>query len=287
MREQSQLLISNANQIILQVTDLLVTYSFSVLGAVIILLLGWVIASYLEKIAKKSLANIHGFDPTLTGFLSQFIRYGTLVIVLVMVLGQFGIQTASILAALGAVGLAIGLALQGTLQNIAAGLMLLILRPFSVGDYISNAAVAGTVNEIDLFTSELTTYDGIIIVVPNSSLWNTPITNYSRMNSRMHDFSVRISYDSDIQQAYKLLKESIADQKGVLDNPEPVLFVAELAENAVVLSCRYWITASEYWTVSRETVERVKAAFDANGIVIPYQQIVIHQDRAKAAVTTE
>lgn len=277
MREQTQQFISNTNEIILQISDLLVTYAFSVIGAIIILLLGWIIAGYLERIAKKSLAKIHGFDATLTGFLSQFIRYGTLLIVLVMVLGQFGIQTASILAALGAIGLAIGLALQGTLQNIAAGLMLLILRPFTVGDYISTSSVAGTVKEVDLFTSELTTYDGLNIVVPNSALWNTPITNYSRLDTRLHDFQVRISYENDIQAAFQLINSIITAQKGVLNEPEPVYFVADLAENAVVLNCRYWITASEYWNVSRKTVEEVKYAFDKNGISIPYNQIVYHK----------
>ncbi|MBB6262413.1 small conductance mechanosensitive channel [Paenochrobactrum gallinarii] len=277
MREQTQQFISNTNEIILQISDLLVTYAFSVIGAIIILLLGWIIAGYLERIAKKSLAKIHGFDATLTGFLSQFIRYGTLLIVLVMVLGQFGIQTASILAALGAIGLAIGLALQGTLQNIAAGLMLLILRPFTVGDYISTSSVAGTVKEVDLFTSELTTYDGLNIVVPNSVLWNTPITNYSRLDTRLHDFQVRISYENDIQAAFQLINSIITAQKGVLNEPEPIYFVADLAENAVVLNCRYWITASEYWNVSRKTVEEVKYAFDKNGISIPYNQIVYHK----------
>lgn len=277
MREQTQQFISNTNEIILQISDLLVTYAFSVIGAIIILLLGWIIAGYLERIAKKSLAKIHGFDATLTGFLSQFIRYGTLLIVLVMVLGQFGIQTASILAALGAIGLAIGLALQGTLQNIAAGLMLLILRPFAVGDYISTSSVAGTVKEVDLFTSELTTYDGLNIVVPNSVLWNTPITNYSRLDTRLHDFQVRISYENDIQAAFQLINSIITAQKGVLNEPEPIYFVADLAENAVVLNCRYWITASEYWNVSRKTVEEVKYAFDKNGISIPYNQIVYHK----------
>ncbi|MFK4825623.1 mechanosensitive ion channel family protein [Paenochrobactrum sp. BZR 588] len=277
MREQTQQFISNTNEIVLQISDLLVTYAFSVIGAIVILLLGWIIAGYLERIAKKSLAKIHGFDATLTGFLSQFIRYGTLLIVLVMVLGQFGIQTASILAALGAIGLAIGLALQGTLQNIAAGIMLLILRPFAVGDYISTSAVAGTVKEIDLFTSELTTYDGLNIVVPNSVLWNTPVTNYSRLDTRLHDFQVRISYENDIQAAFQLINSIITAQKGVLNEPEPIFFVAELAENAVVLNCRYWIAASEYWTVSRKTIEEVKYAFDKNGISIPYNQIVYHK----------
>lgn len=279
MREQTQQFISNTNAIFLQISDLLVTYAFSVIGAIFILFLGWMIAGYLEKLARKSLGKIHGMDATLTGFLSQFIRYGTLMIVLVMVLGQFGIQTASILAALGAIGLAIGLALQGTLQNIAAGLMLLILRPFGVGDYISTSSVAGTVKEIDLFTSELTTYDGLSVVVPNSVLWNTPVTNYSRLNMRMHDFQVRIAYKDSVEDAFKLIKAAIMPQKGVLGTPEPIYFVADLAESAVVLNCRYWIDADEYWTVSRKTVELVKKSFDANGITIPYPQVMYHQNQ--------
>lgn len=174
MEKQASELLDSTNHFILQIYELLIRYSFSTLGAVVILCVGWIIAGLLQRWTVASLSAVQGLDQTIAKFFGGVIRYGVLAIILVMVLGQFGVQTASILAALGAIGLAIGLALQGTLQNIAAGIMLLVLRPFRVGEYISAGDVVGTIEEIGLFTTELKTYDGLYVMAPNSTLWNTP-----------------------------------------------------------------------------------------------------------------
>ncbi len=224
----------------------------------------------------QSLSKIRGFDQTLVGFFGAVVRYSILVIILVMVLGQFGVQTASILAALGAIGLAIGLALQGTLQNIAAGIMILVLRPFRVGEYISAGTVVGTVQDVGLFATELKTIDGLYVLAPNSSLWNTPVTNYSRMKTRMHEFKVGIGYEDNIDQAFAIIKKIVEDQKGVLSTPAPAYFVSQLGDSAVVLSANYWINSADYAQVSRHTIKTVKIEFDKAGINIPYPQMTYH-----------
>ncbi|KAB0538990.1 mechanosensitive ion channel [Pseudochrobactrum algeriensis] len=277
MQEQTAEFIQNTNALAIQISNLVLSYSLSTIGAIIILSVGWIIAGILQRWTRQSLSKFKGFDQTLVVFFSASVRYGILVVVLVMVLGQFGIQTASILAALGAVGLAIGLALQGTLQNIAAGIMLLVLRPFKVGEYINAGAIAGTVQEIGLFSTELKTYDGLFVMAPNSVLWNTPVTNFTRHKARMHDFKVGIGYEDDVQKAFTILKTIISEQKGVLKTPEPIYFVSQLADSSVVISCRYWIEAPNYFTVSNTTTERVKSAFSDEGINIPYPQVTYHR----------
>ncbi|GAA5617524.1 mechanosensitive ion channel family protein [Brucella anthropi] len=276
MEEQATQLIANTNAFVLQMYDLLIRYSVSTLGALIILCVGWILAGILQKWTIQSLSKIRGFDQTLVGFFGAVVRYSILVIILVMVLGQFGVQTASILAALGAIGLAIGLALQGTLQNIAAGIMILVLRPFRVGEYISAGTVVGTVQDVGLFATELKTIDGLYVLAPNSSLWNTPVTNYSRMKTRMHEFKVGIGYEDNIDQAFAIIKKVVEDQKGVLSTPAPAYFVSQLGDSAVVLSANYWINSADYAQVSRHTIKTVKIEFDKAGINIPYPQMTYH-----------
>lgn len=276
MEEQTTQLIANTNAFVLQMYDLLIRYSVSTLGALIILCVGWILAGILQKWTIQSLSKIRGFDQTLVGFFGAVVRYSILIIILVMVLGQFGVQTASILAALGAIGLAIGLALQGTLQNIAAGIMILVLRPFRVGEYISAGTVVGTVQDVGLFATELKTIDGLYVLAPNSSLWNTPVTNYSRMKTRMHEFKVGIGYEDNIDQAFAIIKKVVEDQKGVLSTPAPAYFVSQLGDSAVVLSANYWINSADYAQVSRHTIKTVKIEFDEAGINIPYPQMTYH-----------
>lgn len=277
MQEQTAEFIKNTNAFAIKMTDLVVSYAASTIGAILLLCIGWLVAGILHRWTRQSLSKVKSFDKTLIGFFSGFVRYGVLVIVLVMVLGQFGIQTASILAALGAIGLAIGLALQGTLQNIAAGIMLLVLRPFKVGEFINAGSVAGTVQEIGLFATELKTYDGLYIMAPNSTLWNTPVTNFSRLKVRMHDFKVGIGYEDDVQKAISILKDIITSQENVVHDPEPLYFVSELADSAVVISCRYWIKSANYLGISTSTTEKVKAEFSKAGINIPYPQVTYHR----------
>ncbi|TIX88221.1 MAG: mechanosensitive ion channel, partial [Mesorhizobium sp.] len=175
-----------------QLSALVVSYSFSAIGAVILLVLGYTVAGLAQRSIYAGLGHIHGFDTTLRHFFSRIVRYAILILVVVMVLGQFGVQTTSIIAAIGAIGLAIGLALQGTLQNIAAGIMLLALRPFRIGEYVEIGAIAGTIEEIGLFATTLRTVDGVYILAPNSTLWNQPVRNYTRNGARRGDITLTI-----------------------------------------------------------------------------------------------
>ncbi|HWK97989.1 MAG TPA: mechanosensitive ion channel family protein, partial [Pseudolabrys sp.] len=212
-------------------------------------------------------------DPTLGGVVATLVRYGILVLVIVAVLGQLGIQTTSIIAALGAAGLAIGLAMQGTLSNIAAGMMLLWLRPFRVGDYIDTGTVAGTVKDVGLFASELHSWDGIYLFVPNSELWNKRIINYSRLPTRLVDLKFRIAYENDAQQGQQVLLDLASSNPMVLKVPsEPMTFVDELTPDAVVLRLRCWAANADYWTVFRGLTGQGKSALEAAGFTIPLPQ---------------
>ena len=252
---------------------LVVSYALSVIGAIFILIVGWTVARLLGSWVHKLLAKTQRIDPTVAGFFSIFVRYAVLVVVVIMVLGQFGVQTASIITALGAAGLAIGLALQGTLQNIAAGIMLMVLRPFRVGEYIDAGGITGTIVEIGLFATELKTLDGLYRMAPNSELWNVEVTNYSRLSERRYDLVVGIGYEDDIGKAQSVLMELAEADDRVLSDPKPWAFVSELGDSAVAVTLRYWTTTSDWWTTSREMTKAAKIAFDENGISIPFPQI--------------
>lgn len=268
---------------------LIVAYSFSVIGAVILLIVGYLLAGLVERWAYAGLGRIRGFDETLRKFLSKTLRYALLILVLVTVLAQFGVQTASIIAALGAAGLAVGLALQGTLQNIAAGIMLLVLKPFRVGEYIDAGNVAGTIVEIGLFATELKSPDGVYVLAPNSELWNTPVTNYSRNRLRRNDLAIGIGYDDDAKRAMELLMGLAGSDDRVLRDPAPDTFMAELGDSAVTVTLRYWTSNADWWKTKLDMTTRAKKAFDENGISIPFPQRDVHvyglpaPERAEAA----
>ncbi len=245
-----------------QASALAVQYSFSILGAIILLIVGWALASVASRWAYEGISRVHGIDETLARFFANVLRYALLVLVFITVLGQFGVQTASIIAALGAAGLAIGLALQGTLQNIAAGIMLLVLRPFRVGEYIETSSVSGTVLEIGLFATELKTGDGLYRLAPNSTLWNTPITNYSRQPTRQNDVKINITHQDDLDLTMETLMRIATSDKRVLKTPAPSVFIDSLSDTAVSVTLRYWASTGDWWNVSRDMIKRVKFAFD-------------------------
>jgi small conductance mechanosensitive channel len=247
---------------ITQAGQLLVQYSFSIVGAFVLLAIGWIASRYLHRWALRGMQQIHGFDITLAHFLSNIIRYAILVMVVIAVLGQFGVQTASVLAALGAAGLAIGLALQGTLQNIAAGIMLLILRPFRVGESIETKDVAGTVQEIGLFATELRTGDGLYQLAPNSTLWNTPVKNYSRLPTRRFDIAVILPLDSDVRTAEGVLQKIASRDKRVKSHPEPATSISEITNETVKLSLSLWLDTADFGAASRDLSKAVKMSFD-------------------------
>lgn len=266
---------------------LVIEYTLSVIGAVLLLIIGFMVAGQVRRFVYAGIKRTKHADETLARFISKVARYVILALVIVMVLSQFGIQTASIIAALGAAGLAIGLALQGTLQNVAAGLVLLFLRPFKVGDYIESRNVSGIVEEIGLFATELRTLDGLFVLAPNSEVWGTPIINFSREKQRRFDLSIGIGYNDDIDLAMDIMRDLVAKESRILDMPEPFIFVDSLGDNAVGITCRFWVGTLDFFPTTRQLTKDAKIAFDKAGLSIPFPQRDLHIITGKSDITAE
>lgn len=245
-------------------------------AALLILIVGIWFARWSARTVRRIADSQKFVDQTLMGVITALVRYTILAVVLVAVLGQLGVATTSIIAVLGAAGLAIGLALQGTLQNIAAGIMLLWLRPFRVGDYIDTGSIAGTVKEIGLFASEVHTWDGLYVFAPNSELWNKKVINYSRLPTRLTELKFSISYNDDIGKARKVLMKLVTEDARSLAHPEPELFVSALGDSSVEISVRIWTDRSNYFPVLRGLTERGKIELEAAGLSIPFPQRDVH-----------
>ncbi|CFX57502.1 Small-conductance mechanosensitive channel [Candidatus Filomicrobium marinum] len=248
----------------------------NLLAALALMLFGLWFAGWAARTVGRIADRERRFDPTLKGVLTSLVRYTIVVIFFIAVLGQLGIQTTSILAALGAAGLAIGLALQGTLSNIAAGMMLLWLRPFRTGDYIDAGDVAGTVKEVGLFASELHSWDGVYQFVPNSQLWNKQLINYSRLPTRMVQVKYGIAYDDDIETGKATLLALAEADARIHADPAPIVFVSTLGDSAVELSLRAWVQNTDYWPTVRALNEEGKRALENAGLSIPFPQRDIH-----------
>ncbi|AEH44480.1 MscS Mechanosensitive ion channel [Thermodesulfatator indicus DSM 15286] len=246
-----------------------------VLGAIVILIVGiWLskrIANICEKLLKK-----REVDITLSRFLRGLIYYALVILVLIAAAGQLGINTMSFLTVLGALGLAVGLALKDSLSNIAAGVMLLIFRPFRVGDAVTVAGVTGGVQLIGLFNTILHTPDNQKIIVPNAKILGDIITNITANDTRRIDLVVGISYEDDIDKAKALLWEMAAKDPRILKDPATTVAVAELADSSVNLVFRPWVKTSDYWAVRFDLIEQIKKTFDQEGISIPYPQQDVH-----------
>lgn len=260
---------------------MLATYGFDVVGAILILLLGWILAGWAGRATRGAVDKIAWMDGTVKPLIASVVRYLVVIITVVAVLNRFGVETTSIIAVLGAAGLAVGLALQGTLSNVAAGVMILFLRPFKVGDYVSAGGTGGTVAEVGLFTTELTTPDNVFISVPNSQIINSAVSNFSRHSTRRIDIVVGIGYSSNIDTAFgALMKLAEADER-VLADPKPEATVRELADSSVNIGLRFWVNAGDYWPTLFAFNKAVKEALDANGIEIPFPQRVVEMRNAK------
>jgi small conductance mechanosensitive channel len=263
-------------EIVDQVIEIITIYGIDVIGALAILILGWMIAGWIRSAVDKSLSKVPNMDGTLRPFLSNLVRWIVLAFVIVAVLNQFGVETTSMIAVLGAAGLAIGLALQGTLSNVASGVMLLILRPFKVGDFISAGSLSGTVVEIGLFTSELKTGDGVYIMAPNSQIWNTTITNFSRNSTRRIDIVVGVAYDDDLDVAQKALQSLMDGQALVLKNPASETMIKSLGDSSVNINMRCWVNTADYWDAFWALNKGAKAAVESAGCSIPFPQRDVH-----------
>lgn len=256
--------------------NIFVQYGLDFVLAIVLLLAGFVVAKIFERLTLRSVSRITPADQTLPRFLSKAARYFVLVLVLIMVLAQFGVQTTSIIAALGAAGIAIGLALQGTLSNIAAGIMLLVLKPFKVGEFIEAGGTDGTVEEIGLFATELRAADGVFRLVPNNQIWNSLVTNYSRNPSRRFEIAVGIDYEDDLDRARDILLQLAKADSRVLPDPEPMTLIKSLGESEVTVALRGWTATADYWASVWDLTRGAKLAFDEAGITIPYPQRTVH-----------
>ena len=259
-----------------QFLDLALGYGLDVLGAVAILIAGVIVAGWARRSVLRVLNRAPGLDDTLEPVISNIVRYAILLLVLIAVLAQFGVQTTSIIALLAAAGLAVGLSLRGTLQNIAAGVMLLLLRPFRIGDYIDAEGLAGTVEEIGIFSTHLRTFDGVYLKAPNRRIWNRAILNYSRAEKRRLDIVVDIAYDDDIDKAQAALLGLMTSDSRVNAEPEPQVLVKELAASSVNLDMRCWAAAGDYWSLLFDLNKAAKLRLDAEGISIPFPQRGVH-----------
>jgi small conductance mechanosensitive channel len=254
----------------------LIDYGLEVIGAIVILILGWAAANWFARRMEKYLDRSQRMDPTLTPIFVTTTKVLVLIITFLAVLGQFGVETTSIVAVLGTVGLAIGLALQGTLSNIASGMMLLILRPFNVGDVIVVGSTTGIVDEIGLFITEMHTFDNIYVVFPNSKVWGDKIENYTRFNTRRVDMEFGIHYNDDIDKAMDIVKDELDNDERVLAEPEPLIAVGTLADSSVNIRVRPWTQTDNLWPLRYDLTKRIKERFDEQDITIPFPQRDVH-----------
>ncbi len=265
------------------VVGLVTTYGLSVVGAIVILIVGFVVAGWVRKSVKSALSRIQKVDETLRGFFSSLAYYAVVVFTIIAVLAQFGVQTTSFIAVIGAAGLAIGLALQGTLSNVAAGVMLLLFRPFKIGDYIEGGGLAGTVKGISLFVTELATPDNVQIIAPNSQLWGSAIKNYSFHPTRRVDIVIGIAYEDQIDKALAAIVDECKKDSRVQADPAPMAAVTDLGDSSVNFTVRVWCNAADYWGLKFDLTKNLKNRMDAENISIPYPQRTVHMNAPQAA----
>ncbi len=270
---------AEASQAIDLVTEVLTTYGLRVIGAVLILIAGWVAAGWAKRTIKKVAARSAHVDEMLGSFLASLARYGIIAVTVLAVLAKFGVQTASLVAVLGATGLAIALALQGTLGHIAAGVMILFFRPFKVGDYVEVAGHAGTVKAVTLFTTELATPDNIQILIPNGQVWDTALRNFSHYDTRRIEIILGIDYGDDIDKAVASVRSVVDAESRILSDPEPLVAVGALGASSVDLTIRAWTKRGDFFATKLDLTKALKERMDADGISIPYphQKLIVTQ----------
>jgi len=256
-------------------TELLLLIGLRAITAIAIFLIGRWIAKIVTGIAKKAMSKAD-IEDTLEHFLGNMLYYTLMAAVIIATINQLGVQTTSLLAVVGAAGLAVGLALQGSLSNFASGVMIVAFRPYRVGDYIVAGGVNGTVEEVQIFTTILKTPDNVKIIVPNSQVMAAEITNYSANPTRRVDLVAGCGYADDLDKVQKVLEGIIAADDRILVDPETTIAVAELGDSSVNFVVRPWVNAADYWAVKFDLTEQIKKRFDQEGISIPFPQRDIH-----------
>ncbi len=267
--------IDQVSQLWAQVQDIVVLWGLKVIAAIAIFIIGRWIAMGVRKGVHRVMEKT-GTDPIIVGFVGSISYIALLAFVIIAALGQLGIQTTSFIAILGAAGLAIGLALQGSLANFAAGFLMIMFRPFRVGDFIEGAGVAGVVESIQIFTTTMKTGDNKTIIIPNAKLSGDNIINYSAKPTRRVDMTVGVAYDADLSNVRDVLKDIISKESRIHADPEPLIAVAELADSSVNLVVRVWTDTGDYWAVMFAMNETIKNRFGAEGIGIPFPQRDLH-----------
>lgn len=250
--------------------------------ALVFFFIGVQFVKLLRRIIKRSLEKANA-DVGVTQFIDSFIKIGTYAVLIMVIATSFGVDAASIIAVFGSAGVALGLALQGSLSNLAGGVLILILKPFKVGDYIieDTNKNEGTVTEIQIFYTKLTTPDNKVIVLPNGTLANSSLTNVTHAPHRRNEMKIGISYDSDIKTAKKVLQELLDNDSAVLQDMDKLVFVDELADSSVVIGVRCWFKNEDFWTGRWRLLEEAKYALEKNGISIPYPQLDVHIQQEK------
>lgn len=262
-------------------SDLLVQYGVNIISAVLILFIGNIIVKAVANSVSRVLEK-KDMDKAVVEFVHGLVRYLLFVIVLIAALGRVGVQTASVVAVIGAAGLAVGLALQGSLSNFAAGVLIVAFRPFKSGDYVEIGGVAGSVEAIQIFQTVLKTPDNKMVVVPNSGVIGSPITNYSRHATRRVDLVIGVSYGADLKQTKKVIREALEKDERILKDPDIQIGVLALADSSVNFVVRPWCKTADYWDVYFDSTQAIKEALDEAGIEIPFPQMDVHLNKVEA-----
>ena len=258
--------------------DYVIPWGVNLVFALAIFVIGRWVAKGIVAVIRKLLTKAK-LDEILVNFIASILNAVLFLVVIIAALDRLGVDTTSLIAVLGAAGLAVGLALQDSLKNFAAGVMLIVFRPFKAGDYVEAGGIAGMVETINIFSSTFRTVDNREIIVPNGAIYSGVIINYSARDTRRVDMVFGIGYGDDIRKAKEIITSILKDEERILDDPEPLVAVAELAESSVNFNVRPWVKSGDYWPVLFDLTERIKLAFDDNGISIPFPQMDIHLEK--------
>lgn len=260
----------------LMINDYAIPWGIKIALAILIFVVGRMVVKGIVKIVRKLLGRTGKMDEMLINFVASIINAVLLLFVIIASLDQLGVDTTSLVALIGAAGLAIGLALQGSMQNFAAGVMILVFKPFKSGDFIDAGGVTGVVEAVQIFSTTMRTGDNKEMIVPNGAIYSGPITNFSARDTRRVDMVFGIGYDDDIRKAKTILEKLVAEDERILKDPAPVIALSELGDSSVNFVVRPWVKSEDYWAVMWDMNEKVKLTFDEEGISIPYPQMDVH-----------
>ena len=262
--------------------EALTLYGMKIIAAVVIIVVGLWISKIIKNCFVKTLQKKE-VDPTLVGFFASMLHGGLVIFVVISAISKLGVQTTSFVAVIGAAGLAVGLALQGSLSNFAAGILLILFKPFKVGNFVKAGGEAGVIVEVGIFTTELKTPDNVQIIIPNSTIMGSAITNVSAHPTRRIDMTLGVGYDDDLNKAKQIIEDLLAADERVLKDPVATIAVAKLGDSSVEFVIRPWVNSADYWAVKFDFTKAVKEKFDAEGISIPYPQSDVHVFQEKSS----